>query len=429
MSFNQGVSGLSAASSNLDTIGNNIANSQTVGFKSGRSEFADLFAGARGAIQPGLGVQVSGITQSFSGGSLNSTDRNLDMAIDGGGFFRLADGDQTVYSRNGQFSQTNDGRIVNAKGAVLTGYNVSNFNSATAPATVNASGNPVPIQIPSAPLNARATSSASMQSALDSGAVDKSSKTFNADDTSTYNWSAPTTVFDSLGNAHGINLFFSKQGANSNLWRVDSQIASDNGAVKLPAVDLQFDTQGNLTNAYPDSAAAPDPGSSSVTYNTDSSGAPISLGNGSDPLNFTFDFAGSSQTAQKFAANDKQQNGYAPGNLTGITVQKDGTIQGRYSNDQKVDLAQVAVADFGNVQGLAPVGDNAWAQTQSSGQPLLGTPGSGQLGNVLGSTLEASNVDLSKQLVDMIVAQRTYQANAQTIKTQDQVLQTAVNLR
>ena len=166
MSFTQGVSGLNAANSSLDTIGNNIANSQTIGFKSGRSEFADIYAGAK----TGLGAQVSGVTQNFTGGALNNTGRALDVAIDGGGFFRLTDGAQTLYSRNGQFQQTKEGYIANAQGARLTGYNVTNFNNPSAEPTVAAGGNPVPLQIPTERMNAKATPQASLETALDAGA-------------------------------------------------------------------------------------------------------------------------------------------------------------------------------------------------------------------------------------------------------------------
>jgi len=477
MGFTQGVSGLNAAASGLDTIGNNIANSQTVGFKSGRSEFADLYAGAK----TGLGVQVTGITQSFQGGPLSTTGRSLDLAIDGGGFFRLQDGNQTVYSRDGQFQQTKGGNIANGQGALLTGYNVSNFNDPNAAPRINAGGNPGAIQLPAEGLNARATTDASLQASLDAGAeiIDSA---FNSNDSSTYNWSTPSSVFDSLGNAHSINLYFTKTGENqwgvngemplgeeSSLPRTVAQGAEypgdfnptangtfrDISVVKndvehlytavvsgattdadgnfsggqiryveqLPESTMAFDTNGNLTLASPATGTkADDLPESAVAFNLDAA-------NGSAPIEFTYDFAGTAQTAQSFAAGNPAQDGYASGSLTGIAIQNDGMIRGNYSNGQSLNLAQVALASFRNEQGLAPVGGNAWVETADSGQPALGSAGVGQLGNLLGGTLEGSNVDLSQQLVDMIVAQRNYQANAQTIKTQDQVLQTAVNLR
>lgn len=472
MSFTQGVSGLNAANSSLDTIGNNIANSQTIGFKSGRSEFADIYAGAK----TGLGAQVTGVTQNFSGGALNGTGRALDVAIDGGGFFRLTDGSQTLYSRNGQFQQTKDGYIANAQGARLTGYNVSNFNNPGAEATVAAGGNPVPLKIPTERMNAKATSEASLEAALDAGAEIKSGP-FNANDAESYNWSTPNTVFDSLGNAHSVNLYFSKTDVNE--WQVNGEMtlgeeaalpktveagtnyegfdpvnngngsyaytsgsghdytayvsgAMDNGdgtfsggqityVERLPATTLSFDANGNL-NAAQQPNKAEGLSDSSVAYSLDSK-------NGSAPIDFSFNFGGSSQTAQQFSASTPQQNGYVSGDLTGITVEQNGMVRGSYSNGQAINLGQVILAGFRNEQGLTPVGNNAWVETAESGQPGLGTAGTGQFGSMLSSTLESSNVDLSQQLVEMIIAQRNYQANAQTIKTQDQVLQTAVNLR
>ena len=471
MSFSQGVSGLNAANSSLSSIGNNIANSQTVGFKSGRSEFADIYAGAK----TGLGAQVTGVTQNFAGGALNNTGRNLDVAIDGGGFFRLTDGAQTLYSRNGEFQQTKDGNIANAQGALLTGYNVTNFNNPAAEPTVAAGGNPVPLVIPTERMNAKATTQASLETALDAGAEIKTGA-FNADDADSYNWSTPNTVFDSLGNAHSVNLYFTKTAANS--WSVNGEmalgeesnlprtvdadatyngfdpVAGGNGRYEfsdgdhnytayvsgasanpdgsfsggqiryvqqLPASTLSFNANGNLTEAgqqnKPDTL-----GASTVAYS-------LNAQNGSAPINFSFDFAGSSQTAQEFSASTPQQNGYVSGDLTAINIGKDGMIRGSYSNGQAINVGQIALASFRNEQGLSPVGGNAWVETAESGQPGLGVAGTGQFGSLLGSTLEGSNVDLSQQLVEMIIAQRNYQANAQTIKTQDQVLQTAVNLR
>ena len=416
MSFTQGVSGLNAANSSLDTIGNNIANSQTIGFKSGRSEFADIYAGAK----TGLGAQVSGVTQNFTGGALNNTGRALDVAIDGGGFFRLTDGAQTLYSRNGQFQQTKEGYIANAQGARLTGYNVTNFNNPSAEPTVAAGGNPVPLQIPTERMNAKATSEASLEAALNAGAETKTGE-FNADDAESYNWSTPNTVFDSLGNAHSVNLYFTKTDVNT--WRVNGEMAlgeeaslpktvdasasyegfdpvaggngsysytSDSGhsytayvsgamnngdgtysggqisyVERLPASTLSFDANGNL-NAAGQAGKADGLSDSAVAYSLDAE-------NGSAPIDFTFDFGGSSQTAQQFSASTPQQNGYVSGDLTGINIENDGMVRGSYSNGQAINIGQVVLAGFRNEQGLSPIGNNAWVETAESGQAGLGT--------------------------------------------------------
>ncbi|KEZ78032.1 flagellar hook-basal body complex protein [Salinisphaera hydrothermalis] len=481
MGFTQGVSGLQAASADLNNIGNNIANSQTTGYKSSSTQFADIYAGAR----TGLGVAVAGTAQDFSAGSLNTTDRNLDVAIDGGGFFRLAHNGTTEYSRDGQFQQTKDGNLANSSGALLTGYNVSNFNNPNASASVNAGGTPQVIQLPSQGLNARATTQASLAAALDAGSSIKSGASFNANDANTYDWSTPNTVYDSLGNAHSVNMYFTKTGSNQ--WQVNGQMplgseanlatsvgqtppnggfamnlssftnaagntpsqdgngtyqfngytAKVTGATgsagsysggtvtytqSLPATQLSFDPSGNLASATPVSGTKPGSlGNSQVAYALDPQ-------NGSSPIDFNFDFAGSTQTAQSFSAGNPSQDGYASGALTGITIQNNGMVTGSYDNGQSVNLAQIALAGFRNENGLQPVSGNAWTETADSGQPSLGTAGTGQFGDLRGGTLEASNVDLSKQLVDMIVSQRNYQANAQTIKAQSQILQTAVQL-
>ncbi|RJS95171.1 flagellar hook-basal body complex protein [Salinisphaera sp. Q1T1-3] len=479
MGFTQGISGLKAASADLDNIGNNIANSQTTGYKSSSTQFADIYANAR----TGLGVSVAGISQNFATGSLSTTDRNLDVAIDGGGFFRLSNNGTTQYSRDGQFQQTRNGTLANSSGALLTGYNVSNFNDPNASATVNAGGTPQVIQLPNEGLNARATSLASLPAALNAGTEIKSGDNFNATDATTYDWSTPNTVYDSLGNAHSVNMYFTKIGENQ--WQVNSQMplgsdatlpsqvpangdaagdldaatvaqlqsassgtyavtidgtdytarvsgATNNGngpytggtvtyTQSLPVTTLNFDSAGNLQNATTPNKAE-GLSDSRVAYS-------LNARNGSAPIDFSFDFAGSTQTAQSFSAGNPSQDGYASGALTGVTVQDNGMVTGSYDNGQSVNLAQVALASFRNENGLQPVSGNAWTETAESGQPALGVAGSGQFGDLRGGTLESSNVDLSQQLVDMIVSQRNYQANAQTIKTQDQVLQTAVNLR
>lgn len=470
MGFTQGLSGLNAASRNLTTIGNNIANSQTVGYKSGRTEFADMFAGS-----VGLGVKVADISRNFTGGSLQSTGRDLDLAINGEGFFRLSQGNQVVYSRNGQFHRTKEGYIANAQGAMLTGYNVQNFNSATSSPTIAASGNPEAIQLPTLGLNARATNEAMLTADLDAGADIPINATFDPADSDSFNWSSPFTIYDSLGNAHNLNLYFGKTATNN--WEVHGRMMLGDAA--------QWSNTMSGTGTYPGTIAANLTNGGfamngehtetvaggtykvnitgatfvagawtggTVTY-TQTLGSPIALAfdtsgnldtvngangslvnmafnaqNGSNPITFSFDFDGTTQTAQKFRASGVLQDGYGSGDLVDIAIQDSGMVRGIYSNGETINLAQLSMARFASNQGLQPVGDNAWVETGASGQAVLGLASQGQFGTLRGGTLEGSNVDLSKQLVKMIIAQRTYQANAQTIKTQSQVMQTAVNM-
>ena len=400
MSFSQAVSGLNAAASNLDVIGNNIANSATSGFKSSTAAFADMFAGS----QTGLGTKVSAVIQNFGDGAINATGRNLDVALSGNGFFRLEDSNGSIYySRNGQLQRNADGYLVNTEGLQVTGYPVSG-----SPATVQTGADPVPIIIPTTQLPARATTQGSLQVNLNSSDALPSVTPFDAKDANSYNAKSSMTVYDSQGNDHQLNLYFVKTANNQ--WQV-YPIDGSTGDISADFT-MSFDENGQLTS----NAIQP------ITLQ----GANGAAAN----QRLTLDFAGSSQqnTGETQFGNPKQ-DGYAPGDLTGFTINDDGTIVGSYSNQRTQPMGQIVLGSFTNSEGLQPKGDNLWSESTSSGQPAIGTPGSGNFGTMTAGALEASNVDLSKELVNMIVAQRNYQSNAQTIKTQDQILNTLVNLR
>ncbi len=400
MSFSQAVSGLNAAASNLDVIGNNIANSATSGFKSSTAAFADMFAGS----QTGLGTKVSAVIQNFGDGSINATGRNLDVALSGNGFFRLEDSNGSIYySRNGQLQRNADGYLVNTEGLQVTGYPVSG-----SPATVQTGADPVPLIIPTTQLPARATTQGSLQVNLNSSDALPSVTPFDAKDANSYNAKSSMTVYDSQGNDHQLNLYFVKTANNQ--W----QVYPIDGSTGDTSADftMSFDENGQLTS----DAMQP------ITLQG-ANGAAANQG-------LTLDFTGSSQqnTGETQFGNPKQ-DGYAPGDLTGFTINDDGTIVGSYSNQRTQPMGQIVLGSFTNSEGLQPKGDNLWSESTSSGQPAIGTPGSSNFGTMTAGALEASNVDLSKELVNMIVAQRNYQSNAQTIKTQDQILNTLVNLR
>ena len=404
MGFSQAVSGLNAASSNLDVIGNNIANSATSGFKSSTISFADIFAGSK----VGMGVKVAAVTQNFKDGTPTTTSRGLDVAISDAGFFRMTDSAGGVlYSRNGQFTLDADRNIVNMQGLQLTGYPV-----AGTPPTIQTGANPQAISIPNTLMAAKPTDTASQQINLNSTDT-APTKPFNVADTSdpdSYNKKGTVTVYDSQGNAHNMNLFYVKDTA-ANSWKVYSQDASVPGSAATLATTLTFNASGVLTGG----------GQVNVTTAT----IP-----GATPATFALSFANSMQ--QNTGANNivaTNQNGYKPGDLVSYQINDDGTVMGNYSNEQNQVLGQIVLANFANNEGLKSEGDNVWTATQSSGVALLGTAGTGNFGSLTNGALEASNVDLSKELVNMIVAQRNYQSNAQTIKTQDQILNTLVNLR
>ncbi|WP_054178691.1 flagellar hook protein FlgE [Trabulsiella odontotermitis] len=401
MSFSQAVSGLNAASTNLDVIGNNIANSATYGFKSGTASFADMFAGSK----VGLGVKVAGITQDFNDGITTSTGRALDVAISQNGFFRLVDSNGSVYySRNGQFKLDENRNLVNMQGLQLTGYPATGT-----PPTIQQGANPVGLNIPNTLMAAKITTTASMQINLNSTDKLPATTPFDATDADTYNKKGTVTVYDSQGNSHDMNLYFVKTADNT--WEVYSQDSSVAGNAATLATTMVFNNDGALVTG----------GTANLTTGTI---------NGATPATFALSFANSMQ--QNTGSNNivaSGQNGYGPGDLVSYQINDDGTIVGNYSNEKSQVLGQIVLANFANNEGLQSEGDNVWSATLASGVALLGTAGEGNFGSLTNGALEASNVDLSKELVNMIVAQRNYQSNAQTIKTQDQILNTLVNLR
>ncbi|SNY60109.1 flagellar hook protein FlgE [Enterobacter sp. CC120223-11] len=416
MAFSQAVSGLNAASTNLDVIGNNIANSATYGFKAGTASFADMFAGSK----VGLGVKVAGITQDFNDGTTTSTGRALDVAISQNGFFRLTDANGSVYySRNGQFKLDENRNLVNMQGLQLTGYPATGT-----PPTIQQGANPVGLTIPNTLMAAKVTSNASMQINLNSTDAVPTKAPFDATDADTYNKKGTVTVFDSLGNSHDVNIYYVKNSANN--WDVYTQDSSVAGATAVKQAQMQFNDNGSLKGVYNYVGGV---------LNTAPNATPdfqVSLAslNGSAASTFQLSFLNSMQ--QNTGSNDivaTNQNGYKPGNLVSYQINDDGTVVGNYSNEQTQLLGQITLANFANNEGLQSEGDNVWSATQASGVALLGTAGTGNFGTLTNGALEASNVDLSKELVNMIVAQRNYQSNAQTIKTQDQILNTLVNLR
>ncbi|CAM3218758.1 flagellar biosynthesis; hook protein [Xenorhabdus nematophila ATCC 19061] len=398
MSFSQAVSGLNAAASNLDVIGNNISNSATFGFKSSSAAFADVFSGS----EVGLGVKVSGMVQNFKDGSTTTTNRKLDMAINQGGFFRMQDSNGNIlYSRNGQFKMDEDRNLINMQGMKLTGYPAVNGE-------IQIGGAVGPISIPTDMLDAKATTEITLKANLSSMETAITGE-FDPDKKDTFNYSAPLQVFDSLGNQHDINVFFVK--TDNNKWTAHALDRSVAGAKPQELGELEFNTSGQMKDIPPFKFEVP-------------------ALNGSAAAQINIELNGSKQ--QSIAQNSispPKQDGYAAGHFTDYRVDDDGKIYGVYSNDQKQVLGQIVLANFANPEGLAAQGDNVWAESGASGSSVIGVAGSGNLGNLISGALEASNVDMSQELVNMIVSQRNYQSNAQTIKTQDQILQTLVSMR
>lgn len=421
MGFQQGLSGLSAASKSLEAIGNNVANSSTVGFKSSQAEFADVYANSisgagGGSAQVGIGVEVAQVAQSFSQGNISSSNNPLDLAINGGGFFRMDTNGSIAFSRNGQFSLDKDGFMVNANGAKLTGY-VANANG------VISKGAPADLNMSTSNLAPKQTTTVNAVLNLDSSKppIDQTISPFKINDPASYTNATSVSVYDSLGVSHVLQTFYVRTGPVAPLkgngtW--DVYAAADDKPPTTKIATLSFKPDGSIDPV----ATVPAAGAPAVASVTVTSGA-------ATPFDVKVDYTGTTQYGSPFSVNNLKQDGYTSGLLSGFNFGEDGVITGRYTNGQSTVLGQVVLASFNDVNGLRPLGNNLWANSAASGPALVSTPNSGSLGVLKSSATEDSNVDLTAQLVNMITAQRNYQANAQTIKTEDQVMQTLVNLR
>jgi flagellar hook protein FlgE len=406
MSFRISLSGMNAAQADLNVTSNNIANSNTTGFKQSRAEFADVYPTSAYGLSKntiGAGVRLQRVAQQFSQGIVENTGKALDLAINGKGFFTLSDGGSFVYSRAGNFGTDKDGYVVNPSGQRLQVY------APSASGTGFDTGRVGDLQLQSGDSAPQATSSVGVAANLPGNASAPVTATFSPTDPTSYNYTTSMTVYDSLGAAHSQSLYFVKT-ANPNEWQVNTTI---DGAAVGTAQTLQYSNMGALTS--------PSPGRITLPAYTPTTGAA--------PLAITMDVSGSTQFGNAFSVSALTQDGHTTGRLTGIEVSAEGIVQARYTNGVSTPIGQVVLTNFANPQGLQPLGDNAWAETSESGQPLRGFAGSSEFGNVQGGALESSNVDLTEQLVSMITAQRHFQANAQMITTQDQITQTVINIR
>ncbi len=425
MGFQQGLSGLNATSKNLSVIGNNIANANTYGAKASTVVFSDLYANAISGASThasGIGVSVSGVNQQFSQGTITTTNSSMDLAINGNGFFQLDAGGATVYSRNGQFQIDNSGAIVNNAGQKLQGYAAA-ADGTIIPSTVQA------LQLPSAGVAPLGTANVKVAMNLDSRAkitLPAATPLITFADPKTYNNASSLTVFDAKGQDVALTYYFQKTGTDT--WDVYGTV---NGR---PLLDDVGDGTGN-----------PLPSVSGVTFAANGASllspvGPVAInvpaallssggGNSLPITGLKLDLAGSTQFGSGFAISGLTQDGFAPGQVTGVNIDKSGVIRAQYSNGQSKAAGQLVLARFANPQGLQPLGGNVWASGTNSGNPIVGAASQGNFGLLQSGALEESNVDLTSELVSMITAQRSYQANAQTIKTEDQMLQTLVNLR
>lgn len=413
MGFQHGLSGLKAATAKLDVTGNNIANANTVGFKQSQAQFADVYASTVGGskVQIGIGAQTLAVAQQFNQGNVTSTDNPLDVAIAGNGFFRMSNNGAISYTRNGQFHLDKDGFLVNA-----SNYNVTGFGTDASGAIIP--NVPVDLRLPTADMTPKPTASFMTGVNLDARTdVPSPLPTFDAAIPSTYAHSTSGEVFDSFGNSHILNLYFQKTAAST--WDVYTAVDGKVDGSGMPdgvtgsPITLSFDSSGIMTSPT---------GTSPIKVDASVLGAGVSS------LEFALDLTRSTQFGSKFGVNMMNQDGFASGRLAGYSISDNGEIRGSYTNGVTRTLGQLVLAGFSNPNGLKPMGNNQWAETAESGLPLVGAPETGVLGSLQSSAVEESNVDLTSELVSLIMTQRVYQANAKTIQTQDAVMQSIMNI-
>jgi len=417
MSFQQGLSGLNTTSKSLEVIGNNIANANTFGAKGSRAEFSDMYAAAlngAGTNNIGIGVSLAAVSQQFTQGSITATENPMDLALNGGGFFQMSDSSgSTVYSRNGQFKVDQNGYIVNNGSMKLMGYMADN-NGVIQP------GAAVPLRLPTAGIEPNVTSEVNLELNLDKSEAITPAATpqIDFDDKATYGEATEATLYDAAGQPVTLSYYFQKTADDTwNVFaRANGTTCAGTDADPQPVTTLTFSADGSTFTSSNNTLDVP------VTV--DSNGVSTLAIPGVE-----LDFSGSTQYGAAFGVTNLDQDGYSAGSLSGITFDSSGIVMARYTNGQTKPAGQLQLANFRNPQGLQPLGGNGWRTTYASGDPLVGTPATGSFGTLQAGALEESNVDLTGELVSMITAQRNYQANAQTIKTMDQVMQTLVNLR
>lgn len=439
MSFNISLSGLNAAQKDLDVTSNNIANVATTGFKKSRAEFGDVytnsvFSNSRTTV--GSGVQTELVSQQFSQGSIESTDNSLDLAISGEGFFALTSGDSKdkIYSRAGNFQVDERGFVVNQNGYNLQVYPV-NKDGTVSSQSLDSTTN---LQIPTTAGKPTATENVTI--ALNLNASDEApAGKFDPELSTTYNSSTSVVVYDSLGQSHTVTYYFSKDDDVSSgltgktAWDVKIMMEDVATGKQESVLDqnfkLIFDDNGQLINTgYVDDTGKLKT-SDSMQVTSKKLGDFVGTGaSGEQVIVFKFPQEGITQYSSSFAVNSLSQDGSTVGQLTGIDIDDSGLVNATYSNGTTNKLGKIALAKFSNPQGLTQIGDTCWKESVSSGEAVAGIPGVGTMGTIKNSSLESSNVDLSASLVDLISAQRNYQANSKALEAASNIMQTILNV-
>ena len=403
-SFSIALSGLTAASSDLDVTANNVANANTVGYKLSRAEFADVYASGAVNLNTsviGEGVRIASTAQQFTQGNITTTSSNLDLAISGDGFFTLKGPSGFVYSRNGQFAEDKTGNVISATGQSLQVY----------PPLVNGgfnTGTLTELNLQTAQSAPLATSAGNVILNLPANSTPPTATPFDPTNSQTYNQSTSTTVYDSLGNAYPATFYFT-QTATPNQWNVNMTV---NGTTVGAAQTLTFSNTGAVSA----------PVGGGLSFNG------FAPPGGAQPMNLAFNFGTTTQYGAQFGVTSITQNGYATGQLSTVSIDPSGIVSAVYTNGRSTQLGQLALANFANPQGLKQLGDTNWAETFTSGNVVQGAAATAGFGSIQSGALESSNVDLTTELVNMITAQRAFQANAQVITTSNQLSQTVINM-
>jgi flagellar hook protein FlgE len=407
MSLTTELSGVQAAQGYIDTIGNNLANVNTTGFKLSDINFADLYAAGL-QNTPGQGVLTSSLAQSFTEGTVNQTGNALDVAIDGNGFFQLATANGTVYSRDGSFLINSQGELATAGGGSVLGYAPTASGS-------GGSGSLQPIRISTASIPGSATSKLTLDLNLPSTdtPINTTTTPFSVSNPSSYNQSTSTVVYDSLGTSQTLTTYYTEVAGSGSppQWQTHWSLTNANGGVVASGAgpSLTFNSSGQLVS-----------GGGTIAINN--------LPDGAAPLNIAVSYTGSSISNLPFGVASTTNNGAGAGQFGGVTIGANGQVTGQYSNGGTHVFGTIALANFANPQGLVPMSGNVWTVSSTSGAASVGAPGSANLGLLQGGALESSNVDLSSQLVNLIVAQQAYQANVQSINIDQQDFHTLTQI-
>lgn len=404
-SFSIALSGLQADSVSLNTIGNNLANLNTTAFKKQGTTFEDLFyqqigtSGSNNPLQVGVGTRVSGTATNFLQGTLLPTGNSTDMALSGDGFFVVQQGGQQSLTRAGDFQLSQSGQLTTVDGANVMGYPVQN-------GAVNVNAGLTPLSLPVGVTQAaQATQNVSITANLNAGA------------TVGTQFTTPVKIYDSLGQSHAMTVTYTKTGLNTWGYSVALPAGDATGVPVNNTGTMTFDSNGNLVS--------PSGSINGISF--------PSLTNGASNLSFNWNLTsgGNATITQTTAASTTgatQQDGYASGNYQGFTVDSSGLITANFDNGHKAVVGQVAVARVTNTQGLVMTGHNNYVTTSASGDAVIGVAGAGGRASIEDATLEQSNVDIAQEFSDLIVAQRSFEANSKTVTAFDSITQTTLGM-